>query len=139
MKNAFGMKIIAPALVLGMIVAAPVFAQEDNRPASQSIRMVENSAENAASKTGEAVKNTYHGAVTAISDTAITAKVKTALHENKITSGHDIHVTTEAGLVTLKGTVPSADVSTTAQKVAQQTTGVKEVTNDLTTTPTAGQ
>jgi osmotically-inducible protein OsmY len=44
--------------------------------------------------------------VTAISDTAITAKVKTALHENKITKDADIHVKTVAGVVTLKGAVP---------------------------------
>jgi hyperosmotically inducible protein len=139
MKNAFWLKIVIPALVLGMAVAAPIFAQEDNVPASQSMRRAGDSAENAASDTGQAIKHAYHGTVTAVSDTAITAKVKTALHENKITKGADIHVATVAGVVTLKGTVSSADTSATAQRVAQQTSGVKEVRNELTMGPTATQ
>jgi hyperosmotically inducible protein len=139
MKNAFGWKIVVPALALGMAMAVPVFAQEDSVPASQSMHRAGNSAESAASDTGQAIKQAYHGTVTAISDTAITAKVKTALHENKITKGADIHVHTVAGVVTLKGTVRSADAATTAQQVARQTSGVKEVRNELTMGPTASQ
>jgi hypothetical protein len=140
MKNTFGLRIVVPALVLGMAVAAPIFAQEDtNVPASQSMHQAGNSAENAASDTGQAIKHAYQGTVTAISDTAITAKVKTALHENKLTKGSDIHVDTVAGVVTLKGTVPSAHTAATAQRVAQQTNGVKEVRNELTMGPTASQ
>jgi osmotically-inducible protein OsmY len=133
MKNAFGLKIAVPALVFGIVMAAPIFAQEDsNVPASQSMRRAGDSAENAASDTGQAIKDAYHGTVTAISDTAITAKVKTALHENKITKDADIHVETVAGIVTLKGMVPSADAASTAQQLAQATNGVKEVRNELT-------
>jgi len=140
MKNAFGLKvkvIVVPALLLGMAVAAPIFAQEDNGSASQSMHRAGESAESAASDTGQAIKHAYHGAATALSDTAITAKVKSALHENKVTSGSDIHVDTVAGVVTLKGTVSSAGASATAQQVTQQTSGVKEVRNELTMAPTA--
>jgi osmotically-inducible protein OsmY len=139
MKNAFGLKIVVPALVLGMGIAVPVFAQEGSVPASQSMHQAGDAAENAASDTGQAIKHAYHGTVTAISDTAITAKVKTALHDNKVTKGADIHVDTVAGVVTLKGTVNSADAAATAQQVAQQTNGVKEVRNELTMAPTASQ
>lgn len=139
MKNAFGLKIIVPALVLGMAVAAPVFAQEDNGSASQSMHQAGASAEDAASDTGQAIKNAYHGTVTALSDTAITAKVKTSLHENKATNGSDIHVDTVAGVVTLKGTASSAEALATAPQVAQQTSGVKEVKNELTMAPTAAR
>ncbi len=139
MKNAFGLKIIVPALVLGMALAAPAFAQDDNGSASQSMHRAGESAEHAASDAGQAIKHAYHGTATAVSDSAITAKVKTGLHENKITTGSDIHVDTVAGVVTLKGTVASADASSNAQQVAQQTNGVKEVRNELTTVPTAVQ
>jgi osmotically-inducible protein OsmY len=139
MKNVFGLKIVVPVLVLGMAVTAPIFAQEDNGSASQSMHRAGESAENAASDTGQAIKHAYHGTATALSDTAITAKVKSALHENKITKGADIHVDTVAGVVTLKGTVSSAETSATAQQVAQQTNGVKEVKNELTTGSTAAQ
>lgn len=139
MKNAFSLKIIVPALVLGIVTAAPIFAQEDNGSASQSMHRAGESAKNAASDTGQAVKHAYHGTVTALSDTAVTAKVKTALHENKTTKGADIHVDTVAGVVTLKGSVPTADISATAQQVAQQTSGVKEVRNELTMARTLAQ
>ena len=140
MKYAFGLKVVVPALVLGMAMAAPIFAQDENNvPASESMHRAGNSAENAASDTGQAIKHAYHGTVRAISDTAITTKVKTALHENKSTKDADIHVKTVAGVVTLKGTVPSADTAATAQRVAQETDGVKVVRNELTIGPTASQ
>jgi hyperosmotically inducible periplasmic protein len=139
MKNAFGLKIIVPALVLGMAVAAPVFAQEDNGSASQSMHQAGASAEDAASNTGQAIKHAYHGTVTALSDTTITAKVKTALHENKVTTDSDIHVDTVAAVVTLQGTASSAEAMATAQQLAQQTSGVKEVKNELTMAPTASR
>lgn len=139
MKNVFGLKIIVPVLALGMAVAAPVFAQEDTGSASQSMRQAGASAEDAASDTGQAVKHAYHGTVTALSDTAITARVKTALHENKVTSDSDIHVDTVAGVVTLQGTASSVEAIATAQQLAQQTKGVKEVKNELATSPTASR
>jgi len=86
-------------------------AQESNVPASESMHRAGESAGNAATSAGHAVEHTYHGAATALKDTAITAKVKTALHENKSTKDSDIHVTTIAGVVTLTGSVPSSEVS----------------------------
>jgi hyperosmotically inducible periplasmic protein len=139
MKNVFGLKIIVPGLVLGIALAAPVFAQEDNVPASQSMNQAGASAEDAASDTGQAIKHAYHGTVTALSDTAITAKVKTALHEDKVTSGSDIHVETVAGVVMLQGTASSAEAIATAQQLAQQTSGVRQVNNELTMAPTASR
>lgn len=78
-----------------------------------------------------AVSHAYHGTKTAVTDTALTAKVKTALHDDKATHGADIHVTTVAKVVTLRGAVASADVSNRAQEIAQHTTGVKAVKNEL--------
>ena len=77
--------------------------------------------------------------MTALSDTAITAKVKTALHENTVTSGSDIHVETVAGVVMLQGTASSAEAIATAQQLAQQTSGVRQVNNELTMAPTASR
>src|ERR1700691_4935204 len=139
MKSTFGLKMVVPVLALGMAMAAPVLAQDSNGSASQTMHQAGASAEGAASDTGQAIKNAYHGTVTALSDTAITAKVKTALHENKTTTGSDIHVNTVAGVVTLQGTASSAEALATAPQVAQQTSGVKEVKNQLTMAPTASR
>ena len=61
------------------------------------------------------------------------AKVKTALHEDKLTKEADIHVTTVAGVVTLRGTVPSEQIAARAASVTRGTTGVKDVKNHLRT------
>jgi|ERR1700691_6038568 hyperosmotically inducible periplasmic protein len=139
MKSTFGLKMVVPVLALGMAMAAPVLAQDSNGSASQTMHQAGASAENAASDTGQAVKNAYHGTVAALSDTAVTAKVKTALHDNKTTSNSDIHVTTVNSIVMLKGTGTSAEAIATAQQLAEQTSGVKGVKNELTMAPTASR
>ena len=130
------LKVAAPIVLLA--TAAPSWAQTGgSAPASQSVRSSGNTAEGTVSKAGEAIKDAYHEAATAVSDTAITAKVKAGLHENKLTSSGDIHVHTSQGVVTLEGTVQSNEAVSAAQKVAQETSGVKEVKNELTMVPTA--
>jgi len=125
MNNSLGLKIIVPILVLGMSAATPIFAEDqDTAPpgsASSSMHKAGESMENAASSTGEAVKDTYHGTVTALTDTKITAKVKHALHEAELTEGGDIDVDTVAGVVTLHGTYEyTVDSSETVDPDATQ-------------------
>jgi hyperosmotically inducible periplasmic protein len=127
MKNTAGLNFVVPALLLTLVAAGPAFAQS----ASQSMHEAGESTENAASSTGHAISHAYHGTVTAVKDSTITAKVKTALHDDKVTKSGDIHVTTVAGVVTLRGTVPSSDVAEHAQQLAEKTTGVKSVENKL--------
>jgi len=112
-------KSLLPALVIGL-AAVPAFAQS----AGESMHEAGHSAENA-------VSHAYHGTATAVSDSALTAKVKTALHEDKITTGAGIHVTTVAGVVTLRGKVASSEIANHASEVAQNTNGVKSVKNKL--------
>jgi hyperosmotically inducible periplasmic protein len=129
--------IVAASILIVSLDKMPSRAQESNVPASESMHHAGESAKDAATSAGHAVKHTYQGTATALEDTTITAKVKTALHENKSTKDSDIHVTTVAGVVTLTGTVPSSEISAHAQRMAQETTGVKSVTNQLNILPTA--
>jgi hyperosmotically inducible periplasmic protein len=129
--------IVVASVLLVSLGKMPSLAQESNVPASESMHRAGESAKEAATSAGHAVEHTYQGTATALKDTTITAKVKTALHENKSTKDSDIHVTTVAGVVTLKGTVPSSDISAYAQRAAQETTGVKSVKNQLTISPSA--
>ena len=99
--------------------------------ASSSFHKAGEETENAGSSAGHAVVNAFHGTATATEDTAITTKVKARLHENDLTKGKDIHVTTVAGVVTLRGTVSSEAVSSAATKVTESTGGVKRVRNRL--------
>ena len=82
--------------MLGMSVATPMFADDTDSAspgsASSSMHQAGESMENAATNTGHAVKDAYHGTVTALTDTKITAKVKHALHEAELTERGDIDV-----------------------------------------------
>jgi hyperosmotically inducible protein len=114
---------MAPAMVLGIGMAIPAFAQ-DTVPASTSMHQ-------AGDDTQSAVQNTYNGSVTAVNDTRITTEVKTELAmANDLRSGQ-IHVTTTAGVVTLDGIVHDSEVVARADAIARNADGVRGVTNDL--------
>jgi len=108
------------ALTIALATTPRAFAQS----ASESMHEAGDSAKSA-------VTHAFEGTKTAVDDSALTAKVKTALHEDKVTYGSEIHVTTVAGVVTLKGSVASADIASQAGTDAQNTAGVKGVKNKL--------
>jgi hyperosmotically inducible periplasmic protein len=118
---------IVPAMVLGIGLAIPAFAQ-DTVPASTSMNQ-------AGRDTEGAVKNTYDGTVTAVDDTRITTEVKTDLAAAKDLRSGQIHVTTVAGVVTLDGMVHNSAVVSRAETIARNASGVRGVTNDLRVSP----
>jgi hyperosmotically inducible protein len=77
-----------------------------------------------------------------IDDSAVTAKVKTALARDPSTSAYRIDVETFRGEVQLNGFVDTADMKGSATKVARSVDGVKSVSNNLKVGPgerTAGE
>jgi hyperosmotically inducible protein len=73
------------------------------------------------------------GVGAAITDTAITAKVKAQFVGDKRLKGSDISVTTTNGVVSLTGSAPSSDAATTAKQLASSVDGVKSVDNQVNT------
>jgi hyperosmotically inducible periplasmic protein len=69
----------------------------------------------------------------AISDTAITAQVKTKLATDSNIKSSDISVTTVNGVVTLEGSVDDAAAKSAAERTAKSVTGVTSVSNRLST------
>lgn len=69
----------------------------------------------------------------AISDTAITAKVKAKLMGDDGLKGSKIHVTTTNGVVTLKGSATSSDAKSLAEDQTKTVEGVTSVDNELKT------
>jgi len=68
-----------------------------------------------------------------ITDSWITAKVKLTLLYSSNVAGTDVHVTTEAGVVTLKGSLSSGEEKALAVELTQNVIGVKSVeAGDLT-------
>jgi osmotically-inducible protein OsmY len=115
--------------VFGITLAVPALAIAQS--ASDSMHQAGQATENSASSAGHAVVDVYHGTKTATVDTAITAKVKTALDKDTMTRHEDIHVKTVDGVVTLRGHVSSSDVAEHAVHLAEQTGDVKRVRNRL--------
>src|SRR4029077_9805022 len=72
-------------------------------------------------------------------DAATTSKVKTALLLSKHVSAFDIKATTNHREVTLTGEVPTQETRRLAGAIAQDTSGVTLVHNNLTVNPGAGR
>jgi osmotically-inducible protein OsmY len=70
-----------------------------------------------------------------VSDARITGQVKAAFALSKRISAYDIGVETKDGVVTLSGQVPSEIDRELAENVAKDTTGVKQVNNELRAEP----
>ncbi len=60
-------------------------------------------------------------------DTAINAKVKSAITANQTVSGLNVVVMTDKGIVTISGNVDSDSQASTLVEIAQSTPGVKDV------------
>ena len=127
---------MVPAIVLGFGLAIPAIAQESGTgsgvPASTSMHQAGEDTESAA-------QNAYHGAVTAVDDTTITAAVKTNLAAARNMRSGQIHVTTIGGVVTLEGRVHDSNVAARAVAIAKDASGVQNVTNDLQVDPSVPQ
>lgn len=78
------------------------------------------------------------GMAAVLSDTAITAKVKSKLMGEKSLKHSDISVTTTNGVVTLEGAASSPEARNEAGESARTVEGVKSVYNGL-TTPSASK
>ena len=128
MKNQNKILTMVPALALGIGLAIPVLAQDASTsppvPASTSLHQAGENTESAA-------KNAYAGTATAMEDTKITTKLKTAFAAGKEINSNDIHVSTTAGVVTLEGKVQNSDMAARVEAIAKNTEGVRSVNNNL--------
>ena len=70
-----------------------------------------------------------------VRDQSITTRVKTKLIGNSDVAARNINVNTDAGVVTLRGTVRSSKEAAIAVKIARRTKGVKKVISQLEVLP----
>lgn len=64
-------------------------------------------------------------------DATVTATIKSKLLWNRNTEGLDINVNTEEGVVTLAGEARSSEAKELAERLAENTTGVRKVNSDI--------
>lgn len=74
-----------------------------------------------------------------VSDSSITARVKSELLADPEVSGLNVNVTTYQGQVQLSGYVSSDEQRQQAEKIARGVDGVKSVSNDLIVKPSQQQ
>ena len=85
----------------------------------------------AATVMGCAATRTHESTGQYVDDTALTAKVKTAIFEQPGLKSAEINVETFKGVVQLSGFVSSQENVATAVRVAQGVKGVSSVKNDM--------
>jgi len=90
------------------------------------------------SSRGASVRDTFRLVKDTSQDAATTTKVKTALLLSKHVSAFDTMVGTARGEVTLTGEVPTEEIKRLAAAIAQDTSGVNAVHNNLTVNPGVG-
>lgn len=118
------------AVVLGSVLAGGMaLAEETVGQKMQSI----------ADTTGEKVDSSANKASGYMSDSATTAKVKSALLEDKSITSGDISVETTNGTVTLSGFVGSQEIAARAVEIATKTEGVTSVSDKLQVKDNASQ
>lgn len=78
------------------------------------------------------IKSGDHPVGAVVDDSVITAKVKSALIEDKRTKAHEIEVKTYNGVVSLGGFVSTSSEKQAAESVALNVKGVTKVDNGLT-------
>jgi len=85
----------------------------------------------ATDKMAATTENAANKTATAIDDSAITTKVKSAMIAEPTLKALQINVDTKNGVVTLAGSVDSQAMKDKATEVTQSVTGVKSVDNNL--------
>lgn len=122
--------------LLSLALAVPAFA--DDTAHTTTGQKIENTAdktgdkmESTADKAGNKMESAAEKTGEFLSDSALTAKVKTALIAEKDLKSMAIDVDSKDGVVTLKGELPNAASVAQAETATKAVKGVKEVHNNL--------
>ncbi|HJS21553.1 MAG TPA: BON domain-containing protein [Steroidobacteraceae bacterium] len=110
-----------------------VDSNEEKTQATQAAKSVDGVKEvrNELKVQGEGTQVANRSAGAVVDDSALTAKVKTALIGDEVTKGTQINVETRDGVVQLAGFVSTDAERDRATQVARGVSGVKDVRNDL--------
>lgn len=128
-------------LGISLILAAGLTACDKPGPAESAGKKLDETASDAGKKVSEAtdkldkkLSDAGNKTGTAIEDTEITTRVKTAFLAETGLDSLKMTVDTVNGVVTLGGTVDTAALNDRAKALAAGVPGVKDVVNHLTTT-----
>lgn len=123
MRSTFAVSLSIAALVFA---AGPGFAVADENKGT-----VKEQVEQKADQAGKKITDTAHDAMTGVTDSWITSKIKIALFADPRVEGSEVHVSTKDGVVTLRGKVDTAEAKTVAGDITKASEHVKSVRNEL--------
>ena len=126
------MKKLATALIVTGLAVAPVASYAGGTTAAKS-DATNAQAGTTATQSQSGMTNHAMGQKTgaALSDAAITTKVKAKFAADSTVSATKIHVDTDNGVVKLTGTAKSQDEAAKAAEIAKSTEGVASVDNAI--------
>ena len=126
------MKKLATALIVTGLTVAPVASYANGTMGNKS-DATNAQAGTTATQSQSGMTNHAMGQKTgaALSDTAITTKVKAKFAADSTVSATKIHVDTDNGVVKLTGTAKSQDEAAKAAEIAKSTEGVASVDNAI--------
>ncbi|MCD1125311.1 molecular chaperone OsmY [Jinshanibacter sp. LJY008] len=121
------------AIVLStVVVSGSAWAEETvATKAENAVEKVSTSIDKSVDKVGSSIDNSMKKVDNFMGDSTITAKVKSALLDDKSIESTHISIETTGGVVTLSGFVTSTNQMTQANEVAGKVEGVKSVSNKL--------
>ena len=140
-KNTTGVKSVVDKLVIeatetkGTTGKAVDATKHGAEKTGDAIKKGAEETGDAAKKAGQATKDAAVKTEDVTADAATTAAVKTKLLGDTKVGGLMIDVDTKDNVVTLSGTVRTAEEKAEAIRLAKNTTGVKRVVDKLTVTP----
>ena len=126
------MKKLATALIVTGLMVAPVASYANGTMGNKS-EATNAQAGTTAAQSQSGMTNHAMGQKTgaALSDAAITTKVKAKFAADSTVSATKIHVDTDNGVVKLTGTAKSQDEAAKAAEIAKSTEGVASVDNAI--------
>ena len=125
-------KLVPLALLAGLAVAACDRSEQEKARSEAAWRDAKQTAAKAAEDVKQKTKEAGETTKQIVEDTAVTAKVRTALLAERNVKSADIAVETFQGKVILRGNVRDRNQAELAGQVAKSVDGVKAVDNRLT-------
>ena len=125
-------KLLPLALLAGLAIAACGRSEQEKARSETAWRDAKQTAAKAAEEVKQKTKEAGETTKQIVEDTAVTARVRTALLAEKNVKSADIAVETFQGTVILRGNVPDRNQVELAGKVAQSVDGAKALDNRLT-------
>jgi hyperosmotically inducible protein len=114
-------------LIAVMLVAGAACTQQAEETTKTRVDTVLDAASSGAEQAAQAARDTAE----VITDSWITGKLKVKFADEKLLQGSDIHVETTDRVVTLSGSVRSAEARTRAAAIATGTEGVTSIVTRL--------